>query len=419
MNLSRKEMKNKSNLAILISFLMIILTVLISEVLFTSSSGERIYPIYYSPIFLLYAFGYFYIILFSKNQPSIIQILLFFIFMKTIIFSIAMFDDINTVYMFGIGEDGDPTRVHIPRALSIESIDDVLYQLFSPDNDYNGRLTRVLIFINSKVIDFFGFDINILNIGKIMYLFNFILNLLTLYFLYKAAYIYSASVDFARRAMFFLAFNPFFIGYASAPRKEALLMFALSIFLIFIVSKKKNYIVFLLSIFLIALERIYMVPLLVGIVLYLNKNIFLGSVILLLGIIFVDGFIGIERAFSMLKNHGESITSIDGSFLGNNHGFFSNILRTLFGPAFFRPFYSEYFNGLLLGFVGAIVTLYFYIVAVKSLLNLKGTLSIIFSIYLYVFIFFPYQSTFKIMMLTMFVPLFLNQVSFVKYKSVV
>lgn len=387
--------------------------VLLGDLLYVNALGRNIYPIYYSAFFLLYLSGYMYLVLFSRQQPTFNQILLFFFVLKMYAFVLAMSNDLFVML------DEDAVRFHIPIALyEINSIGDVYNHLFSASSVFNGRLTHVLIFINSHALEFFGFNrFDVKNIVKAMFLFNFMLNVLTLYFVYKASYIYSKSILFARRSVFFLAFNPMFLYSAAAPKKEALLMFALSIFLIFIVSNKKNYLFLVFSLVVVSFERIYMIPLLLGLVAYLSKSVKLFFVLVLGGLGFIESFIGVDTALGMWQNHVVSLTSMDGSYLGNNHGVFSNLLRTMFGPAFIRDFHAEYFNGRLLEFVSSMLMLMFGVVAVKSLSYTKGVLSIIFFTYLFVFLFIPFHSTFKLMILSVFTVIFLDKISFIKYCS--
>ena len=178
------------------------------------------------------------------------------------------------------------------------------------------------------------------NIFIVSYIFNIVLSLITFLIVYRLAIRYSSNINFSRRATWFLAFNPFFLLYTGLPLKEPILFFALSLFLLFLVSHRKSYTLLLISLLIISFERVYIIPLLILILFVMEKNKLLKILAAIIGVLIVESFIGIDRALSMHSTHVKSLTSIDGSFLPN-HGFFWNIIRTMFGPAFFRPFLGD------------------------------------------------------------------------------
>ena len=318
----------KINLLVIPMTLMM-LTVVVGDLLLINN---REYHVFFSVVTLLYLLPYLYVILWSRYQLPFAWSIVFFIVLK--VYFIVM-GNVNGSIILSDG--GDAAAFHIPQAQNLTSFADYIDHLFSLGGVYNGRLTHVLLALYSTVLAYFNFDqFAYINIYNIAYIFNSFICVGTLFVYYRAALIYSSSVGFSRRAVWFIAFNPFFLLITSLPQKEPLLFFALSLFLFFLVQVKKNYFILLASLLIILLERVYMIPLLVIIVvLFDNKKIItpMNIFLVLAGLILIERFIGFETALSMHEGHVESLTELEGSFVGG-HGFISNIIRTFLVPHF-------------------------------------------------------------------------------------
>lgn len=391
---------------------LMMLTVMVGDLLLMSN---REYHVFFSVVTLLYLFPYLYVILGSRHQLPFSWSIVFFIVLK--VYFIIMGNVDGSILL---SDGGDAAAFHIPQAQNLTSFDDYIEHLFSLDSVYNGRLTHVLIALYSSVLAYFNFDqFAYINIYNITYIFNSLICVGTLFVYYRAALIYSSSVGFSRRAVWFIAFNPFFLLATSMPQKESLLFFALALFLLFLVQAKKNFFILFTSLLIILLERVYMIPLLVIIVMFFDTkkiitptNIFLS----LAGLALVKWFIGFDAAFSMHESHIESLTAIEGSFV-EGHGFVSNIIRTFFGPAFFRPFLSEYVSDNILYFSHSLLFIFYSYIALKAVANPKGIGFVILMSYLYVLLFVPFHGTFKTLLVVSFSGLFLDKISFVKLSN--
>ena len=113
-----------------------------------------------------------------------------------------------------------------------------------------------------------------------------------------------------------------------------------------------------------------------------------------------------------------SLTSIDGSFLPG-HGMFMNIIRTMFGPAFFRPFLGDFSGGGAILLSKYLMYIFYAYMACKSLFCTKDVEKIILLSYIFVLIFLPFHGTFKMLILTSFGVIFLDKMSRVKYINTV
>ncbi len=372
------------------------------------------YPIHLSLFSLLYFIGYLYPVLFGRTQLSLRIIIFLFILLKIY----ALFFVISSGHINDFSPSGrsDWESFHLPYALKLDS---VLEHLFSPQGTYNGRLTHVVIYFLINLLSIMGVDSHSYsNIFIITYIFNIFVTVLTLLVVYRLAIRYSCNTSFSRRSTWFLAFNPFFLLYTGQPLKEPILFFALSLFLLFLVSHRKSYTVLFISLLLIAFERVYMIPLLLLILLVMEKNKLLKISIAVIGVIIVETFIGIDRALSMHSTHVSSLTSIDGSFLPE-HGMFSNIIRTMFGPAFFRPFLGDYIGGGVILVSKYLMYIFYAYMSLKSLFCTKGVEKIILLSHIFVLIFLPFHGTFKMLILTLFGVIFLDKMSRVKYINTV
>jgi hypothetical protein len=395
-------------LAIPITITLMMLSVVAGDIALLINDRE--YHVFFSVITLLYLFPYLYIILLSRSQPPLAWTIVFFIALKVYFLVMGNIDG-----SIALSDGGDAVTVHIPNAQKLTSFNDYIEHLFSVGGVYNGRLTHVLIALYSLVLVYFNFDqFAWVNIYNIAYIFNSIICIGTIFIYYRAALIYSSSIDFSRRAAWFIALNPFFILITSLPQKEPLLFFALSLFLYFLVQGKKNYIILLATLLIILFERVYMIPLLLTIVVFYGKIIKPINIILVLaGLFSVQSFIGFDMAFSMHAAHVEALTDIEGSFI-EGHGLISNIIRTFFGPAFFRPFLSEYLSFPILYLSHTLLFVFYSYIALKSITNLKDIGLVIFLSYLYTLVFIPFHGTFKVFLVVSFSGLFLDEISFVK-----
>lgn len=387
---------------------LMMLSVMAGDLLLLNNNRE--YHVFFSLVSLLYILPYLYVILVSRFQPPFACSIVFFIILKVYLLVVGNMDG-----SIALSDGGDAASFHIPQALNLTSFDDYIEHLFFFGGVYNGRLTHVLIALYSSVLEYFDFDkTSYINIYNIAYIFNSIICIGAIYIQYRAALMYSSSIGFSRRAVWFFALNPFFILITSLPQKEPILFLALSVFLFFLVQPKKNYVILLAALLVIMFERVYMVPLLVCIVMVYGKkntpmNIFLG----LAGLFLIESFIGFETALSMHKDHVESLTDIDGSFVGG-HSFISNIIRTFFGPAFFRPFLSEYLSYTIIYLSHCLMFIVYSYIAIKSMTRLKNVGLVIFLSYLFVLVFIPFHGTFKVLLVVSFSGLFLDEISFVK-----
>jgi hypothetical protein len=246
---------------------------------------------------------------------------------------------------------------------------------------------------------------------------NTLLCVATLTLYYKVVVKHSCSSLYARRAVWFLAMNPYFFGITGLPQKEALLFFGLALFAYSLVVQKKRYIFLMLSFFVILFERIYMIPLLVLIFLFFNWKLEIRSLflkqnkklfLLLFSALFIQWFIGFETAFEMAKQNQQNVKDLDGSALPWT-GFMSNIIRAYFAPYALRHFSTEYITISLFSLSHYALFVFYPYIAIKATLSPKNFGFAIFSSYMFVLVLIPYHSSFKILMLVFFGGLFLDK----------
>ena len=400
----------------LIPLLFLILLVVTFSLVVVYPDG---YPLLFLIFSLIYFLAYCYLIFFSNYQITIRRTVSSFVVFKLFVFVFLIVNGEFDKLIIG-AEGGDPTRYHMPSALNVKENGNYFDYIFSVST-FNGRLTHILIALQMEVLDIFGVDFSSgFNVATTAYLFNAVLALLSIYFTYKAAFKYSSNILFSRRAAWFLAFNPTFIGSTSAVKKEALLFFAVSLFLYFLVTNGKALYHGVVSFFILILDRIYMIPLLASIFLFSKRRKGYLFLFLTFGMfLLIELTIGIDIALQMHASHVVSLTSveIDNSFL-DGHGHFNNALRTLFGPAFFRGILNGYVPPNTLVFSGAnvfMLAVFYPLIALMSFFYTNGIHKMIFMTYLFVFVFIPFHGTFKIFMITALTPLFLDKISFVKY----
>ncbi len=400
----------------MITFLSIFLVFLGTNLLLINSNGENIYPLYYGILSLPYIVSYFWVIFVSKQQFSLNRIITFFFLLKLYIVYMVIQYDVLATYWLEIGETGDIHRFHIPEGLSVKNLGNIFHYLFSSEVAWSGKLTHVIIFLNARFLHFLGFSfpqLGYYEVGLITYIFNVFINIFTIWLVYLAALQYSKSILFAQRAAFFIAFNPFFIYAAATAKKEAILMFALSIFLLYITQPIKKHYLFLIALLIVAFDRVYMVPFLIliyGIISGNMKTLFILGGVGLIGIHFL---FGLEKIFTLYTNYMNAVNLSNSAISENN--IFYNLLRALFSPSVTKLFSLDYFSGDLYLFLYYSLSLFFSVVAIRSLFIVKGLESIVFYTYLYVFILLPYASTFKLMVLSVFAVIFLDRISFVKF----
>lgn len=400
--------------------LALFITILLSDLLYYSFNLDSLFLNFN---FFMYLLSYFYLLLFSKKQLSLKYIISVFIIIKLYMFIFSFSETNYAINMFLLHETGDSVRYHIPLVTdNMHSIQDVVFYMFFAFDDFSGRLLRTIIYFEIEFLKILGFqDITVLDIGRISFLVNTLVSIITLQIVYKASYVYSYSQLFARRSTFFVALNPFFLNYTSAPLKETFIFLALALFLKFIIELnikgKANYFILFLSFFILFFERLFMLPLLLGILVFLGNSKKLALIILVLSVIVIEMFLGLDKGLSIYFNFRENITSIGESYLRDNHGVISNFFRTIFGPAFIRPLLNENFNGNIFYILQYISYLLLYYISIKSLFYRKGLEGIVFLTLVYIFLFWPFHSTMKVTILIIFATLFMNRISFIKYKS--
>jgi hypothetical protein len=350
---------------------------------------------------LLYALFFIYFISFSQiylNRKQIYSVYTILVIIKSV--SLLNLGANTTI-------GGDPGLYHIPNAISIGNFNNITSWLFN-ENIISGKLTHVLIFLNIKFLDFIGVKADSFkNIFMIMHYFNFFISIVTLNFVYKTTFLYSNSISFARRAMFFVAFHPFFISYGLSPRKESILFLSLSLLIYYLLSRNKTTLIAAITIVLF--DRIYMVPLYFAIYIFVshNKIIYKTSMIIILFFL-IEYFLGIDRAMSIHSSYLKSVQNIGESYLPDNSVYY-DILRTLFAPSPLR-----HLDTMMASYL---IYLYFYILAIKSLFYIHGIKKILPLVYIYVCVFFPLHSTFKLLLLTIFSVLYLDDISFRKLNN--
>ena len=360
----------------------------------------------------MYSGAFVLSILFMKNQFSLKMIILFFLLFEIILFSYNEFSGHFSSIVIGHGSD--EARYHIPHALNLNSFSERVEYAFST-HIQNGRFTHILLSLYISLIQ--GFSETLVTGGdiyKISFIFNVLISVVTIITTYKAAMIYYGNISLARRSVWFLALNPIFIGMAGAAKKEPILFFAISLFILFIVKGGwKNAYLLVFSSFIIILDRMYTLPVLIMTYIFYRKisikKIFLIMVMVLF---LIEIAIGFERLIYKYNGHVSGMISIGGSLLPG-HNLFYDLIRVVFGPSFTRGF-SQDVVGLSLG--GSLLTITLYpMMYYKAFFFQKGLSKSILFLFLFVLFLIPFQSTFKILMITILGAFFLEHISFVKY----
>ena len=363
---------------------------------------DNSYPISFAWISLLYVFGYIYVLIYKVDQYSLKEIILTVILIKLYILLINL---VGGTFQEASHGTSDWARFHVPKSLEFLNEGWLrIYESMTLESEtYNGRLTHLITILISLFISFLGMDgLNIENIAIASYVFSLLMLVVIIRLFYKSAYLYSKSINFARRAAFFTALSPFFLASTSNPQKEILLFFSIALFLVYLVSKTNNlrYLIFSLLIMVMFAGQ--------------SKSHIFSYFIFIISLILIEYFIGFERALSMHATHVQSSISLKGSYLPD-HGLISNIIRGGFGPFFLRPFMGEFTSYTAIGVAKYILYLFFSYFFIKSFFCTKGPLKTMLFIYLFIIVLLPFHGTLKILLLTSFGGIFLDCISQVRY----
>jgi len=370
----------------------------------------------FSLLVLFYLVPYLWIVTKERQQPPIAFVICVFLFLR--LYSVVYLNASTDINLVGFGSDAG--SYHIPRAKLLDG-NYWSYIFKIGGDDYNGRLTHVLIANYIDILALFGLNAQYGNIHNIAFIANTLLCIGTLILYYKIVVEYSRSQLYGQRAVWFLALNPYFIGITSMPQKEALMFFGMALFAYSLVVKEKRYIFLMLSLFIISFERIYMTPLLVSIFVCLIwkfeiRKIFLlpklkhvlSLFALLAAVSFIEWFIGIRTALNMAQTNQQNLVDLGGSSLPGS-GFIINIIRVYFGPNGLRHFLPEYINiGVLALAHYALFPCYAYI-GIKATLSPKAFGFALFATYVFCIILIPFHSSFKVFMVVFFGGLFLDK----------
>lgn len=402
-NLERHKLRAILRYDSIILILAMFLAIIAGDVLlFFSDNGG--YPQPFSVIGLLYNFAYLWGLFKVRTLPRSSLLMASFLFIK--LYSILF---LNIFFQSGsLGVGGDAVDYHIPKALAIDlDYAGYLDYLLTIGGGYNGRLTHVLLSIYIKILSLLDFNLSYMAIHNIAFIFNAGLCIITLKFYRWIIIAQGLTEENARRALWFLAFNPYFITITGLPQKEALLFFGLAVFAFSLVSEKSKFALLLFSMFVISMERIYMVPLLLLIILFFHGRISLVSLLLLvLGAVFVELFVGVETAIYMHDIHSESLMETGDSYLGG-FGFLNNLFRAYFAPFAFRNFLDENSDFSVLQNAHYFLFLFYPYIAIRaSFVRLKFGV-VIFITLIFVALLIPYHSSFKIFMIVFFGGLFI------------
>ena len=348
-------------------------------------------------------------ILFMRSQYSLKYIIIIFLSLEIIIFFYNEVSGINDSVIMGVN---DVTRYHIPKALLLNSLDERIQYMFS--DIQSGKLTHVILSMYISLINIFYDPIFLDVILRVTFVFNILISTLTIFIVHKAAIIYSGNILYAQRAAWFVALNPYFLLEVGEAKKEAILSLAIVLFILFIVKDKWRSIwLLLVSSLIIILDRLYMIPvLLLTWLLFKKRSSMIILIIAVTSIFFAEYIIGFENAFSIIRDHNSNLTEIGGSYLPA-HNLYYDILRAIFSPFFIRGFYGNIVD-LTFGLSLLTITLYpllFY----KMLFHYKGLAKSISILFIYLVCFFPIQSPFKMLMMTILGSMVLEHISFVKY----
>ena len=404
-------MRERIHIGKAVVVLSMLLPIIILE--FVRFMAEGGYYSMISSIALLYVLAYVYMIVFSVEQFSLRATISLLILIKLILLVFILTSGFFDQAINSSGNDW--AHFHIPKSLEILERDDWMHTLYSADEIFNGRLTHLVILSFSLFIDFIGFEgKSIENIAIMSNIMSFSLLPVIVVIYYRAAFYFSSSIRFSQRSAFFLALNPFFINSTLFPVKEILLFLSVGLFLLWFMKKHRSITMLVISLVIMALERIYLVPLLLLFVMFIRSSPFVIVFSALIGVLFVQWFIGIEVAFVMYSEHVISLRELDGSYLPG-HGILSNFIRGGFGPFFLRPFMEEFSTYGALGVARYLLYLFFWLFFVKSFIYTDGPHKIILFIYLFIILLLPFHGTLKTFMLVAFGGIFLDRVSFVHY----
>ena len=359
-----------------------------------------------------YVGGYLYILTASRLQFDLRTILFLVVIIKTYLFCLSVFSGNMIEEARGAS---DWARFHIPYSLEVLSEGNLIQSLFSAGMSFNGRLTHVIIIIFSTFLDSIGLNgqspSNIAFVAGFLSIFAVVVTL-RLYFI--AAYQFSSSTAFACRSVFFLGLHPFFLTVTSNPQKEMLLFFALGCILVYLTKPSRSVNWFLFGCIILAFERIYLLPLVIA-VLFFQPGYRLFKLMAGFGcLMLIEVFVGVEDAIGHYLWHRQSLVGVGGSILPGE-GFFSNLIRGLFGPFGLRPFMGIEMSHSVLGTSKYLTFFYFAIFPFFAVLYARGLNISIALVYAFFVALLPFHGTAKLFSLLVFGCLFLDHVSFVKY----
>jgi len=363
---------------------------------------------------LLYVIGYLYVIVFQHEQYSVFVTITVALLIKTLATISILLDD---AFARQAVSSADWARFHIPYSLAIMESGKYFESMFSLTMSYNGRLTHIVIICFSFFLSAVGFDgQSIPQIAILATILSFFVCPCLIFLYYLIAHRYSNNEAFARRAAFFLGLNPFFLQMTSVPQKEMLLYLSVGMVLYGIVGQRRNHLILIIGLCILLFERAYLVPLVVAVAITRYSTFSLQVFVCLVGAFILEMFLGIERAFVMYLQHRESLISLGGSFLPG-HDFFSNIIRTVFGPFFLRPVMSEVTTYGVLDAAKYFLFPFFSLFALNALFRLKGLEIAVLFLYVFCIVLLPFHGTMKLFLLTSFGVVFLNHVSFAKFPN--
>jgi len=408
----------------IVSYLIMMLCIVTGDILIWDQGGLGYYYIF-SIFAFIYIIPYFIASVRSVGIISINTMIFLFVLLRLYVYIFSSISGSNPILWAG-----DGARYHIPQALQLKKLVDYYSHLFSFGGYYNGRLTHVLLSVYINIAGFIGIDTQKYeNIFNVAYVFNTIISITTLKVYHIAVRNVTGSDESAIRGVWFLAFNPYFLLMTMLPVKETLLFLSLALFFLYLsieIKKYQHILILILSLFIVSMDRLYMLPLLLFLlILYKNKfslaHYVWGGVLLLLCVYFIQSFIGISESLNMYEHHNEDMLD-KGESVMVGEGLISNIARVYFGPAFIRPFYAAdgsfftYINTHIIYISQYLMYLIYSFVAILALIK-PNKLGLMISIsYIYVLIIMPYHSTFKSLLIVFWAGAFLVSV-FPDYKA--
>ena len=391
---------------IILSFLSIFLSIMINDLLFVIYNGS--YPILFSLSLSLYAVGYFYVLLIHQNHLTTKSYIYIFLILKLYIFLYAVNDyDFAIHYLRFVNSDAG--HYHIPESLMLHSFTDSINHLFSSSLEFNGRLTHVILYLNIEILNIFNFSHSYYNIALTSYISNTIINIITLVIICKILTIYyKYNYNMQRKALFFIAFNPFFIYYSMIAQKEALLFLTLSYLLLYIIQGKNRYL--LISSLIFLFERPYMLGLSILIVFFIAKIKYYYKLLIIFVFLFIiEYYIGISTALNLHSHYLLSVKGNSSSIISINN-WFIDIIKLLFGPAFIRPFLSSTVNdNIFYSLYYLFMPMYIYL----SLLSFKytnGIEKIIIISLFFVYLIAPFHGVLKLTIITVFLVIYVDKI---------